>query len=95
MDVNGTPESQSVKSPLRWVKSSLSFAWGNCVEVAWAASSLSLGNGNCVEVSGLDADAILVRNSRDPEGGTLSFTQAEWDAFIGGVKNDEFDRPAS
>ena len=78
MDVNGTPESQSVKSPLRWVKSSLSFAWGNCVEV-----------------SGLETDTILVRNSRDPEGGTLSFTQAEWDAFIGGVKNDEFDRPAS
>jgi len=78
-----------------WIKSSLSFANGNCVEVAWVKSSRSVAVGACVEVAGLETGAILVRNSRDPEGGTLSFTPAEWDAFIGGVRLGEFDRFAS
>lgn len=58
----------------------------------WLKSSFSFANGNCVEVSGLDAAEILVRNSRDPEGGVLRFTPAEWDAFLGGVRLGEFDR---
>jgi hypothetical protein len=34
MSRKGTPESQSVEESLHWVKSSLSFANGNCVQVA-------------------------------------------------------------
>jgi hypothetical protein len=51
-----------------------------------------MDNGSCVEVAGLDAQAIKVRNSRDPDGAVLTFTPAEWDAFVGGVHNGEFDR---
>jgi hypothetical protein len=58
----------------------------------WAKSSLSVYNGNCVEVAGLTDDVINVRNSRDPRGAILSFTPAEWDAFIGGVQLGEFNR---
>jgi hypothetical protein len=58
----------------------------------WIKSSLSMDNGSCVEVAGLDAQAIKVRNSRDPDGAVLTFTPAEWDAFVGGVHNGEFDR---
>jgi hypothetical protein len=58
----------------------------------WIKSSLSSYNGNCVEVHGLTGDRILVRDSKDPRGAVLNFTPAEWDAFIGGVYNGEFNR---
>jgi hypothetical protein len=44
----------------------------------------------CVEVAVL-ADGYAVRNSADPGGPVLFFTQAEWDAFVGGAKDGEFD----
>jgi hypothetical protein len=78
--------------PPEWVKSSLSFANGNCVEVAWAKSSLSYANGSCVETAGAPDGSVLIRNSREPSGAVLRFTPDEWDAFIGGVRNGEFDR---
>jgi hypothetical protein len=58
----------------------------------WIKSSLSFHNGNCVEVAGLADDIIRVRDSKNPRGGVLSFTPAEWDAFVGGVQLGEFDR---
>jgi Domain of unknown function (DUF397) len=58
----------------------------------WVKSSLSLANGNCVEVKNLLGGGIGVRNSRDSEGPVLSFTPDEWHAFLGGVRNGEFDR---
>jgi len=33
----------------------------------------------------------MVRNSRNPNGGTLTFTLAEWAAFTSGVRGGEFD----
>ncbi len=54
-------------------------------------SSLSFANGNCVEVAGLPDGRIGVRNSRDLQGPILRFTSDEWDAFLGGVRNGEFD----
>jgi len=58
---------------------------------AWIKSSLSYANGNCVEVSELDQGAVGVRNSRDREGPVLRFTPEEWRAFLGGVRQGEFD----
>jgi hypothetical protein len=58
----------------------------------WFKSSFSGGNSdNCVEVAFVD-DAIAVRDSKDRDGGVLLYTRSEWDAFIGGVKDGEFDR---
>jgi hypothetical protein len=57
----------------------------------WVKSSLSYALGNCVEVSDLPSGGIGVRNSRDIEGPVLTFTPAEWHAFIGGVYQGEFD----
>ena len=57
----------------------------------WVKSSLSFSNGNCVEVASLPDDEIGVRNSRDAQGAVLLFTPYEWHAFLGGVRNGEFD----
>jgi hypothetical protein len=57
----------------------------------WIKSSLSFSNGNCVEVASLPDGEIGVRDSKDPEGAVLRFTSSEWHAFLGGVRNGEFD----
>ena len=62
------------------------------VSLGWRKSSLSMGNSHCVEVAGLADDVIKVRDSKNPRGAVLSFTQAEWDAFVAGVYLGEFDR---
>ena len=57
----------------------------------WIKSSHSYANGNCVEVSDQPEGTIGVRNSREREGPVLNFTVDEWQAFLGGVRNGEFD----
>jgi uncharacterized protein DUF397 len=45
---------------------------------------------NRVEVAFV-GEAIAVRDSENPDGPALIFTPAEWDAFLGGAKDGEFD----
>jgi Domain of unknown function (DUF397) len=59
--------------------------------LAWIKSSLSFSNGNCVEAARLSDGDVGVRDSKDPHGGILRFTSDEWTAFLGGVRNGEFD----
>ncbi len=59
--------------------------------VAWRKSRRSGAVGNCVEVARLANGDIAVRNSRFPNGPALVYTQAEITAFVGGVKDGEFD----
>ena len=56
----------------------------------WRKSRKSNTNGACVEVRKVNEE-IQVRNSRKPELHFASFTEAEWDAFLDGVRNGEFD----
>jgi hypothetical protein len=58
----------------------------------WTKSSFSFSNSNCVEVAGLPGSGIGVRDSKDAEGPVLRFTPGEWNAFLEGVRNGEFDR---
>lgn len=54
--------------------------------VAWRKSRYSNPSGNCVEVSELPRGRVGVRDSQDPAGPVLVFTQAVWDAFIRAVR---------
>lgn len=59
--------------------------------LSWRKSTRSAQQGNCVEVgTGLDGH-VAVRDTKDRDGGALIFTNAEWAAFLGGVKDGEFD----
>jgi hypothetical protein len=57
----------------------------------WHRSRHSGGNGNCVEVARLCGGEVAVRNSRFPDGPVLVYTREEIAAFLGGVKDGEFD----
>lgn len=56
-------------------------------------STRSDNSGSCVEVADLVSEhgVILVRDTKDRDGAVLAFRPNEWRAFIGGVKDDEFD----
>ena len=57
----------------------------------WVKSSLSYSNSNCVEVANLPGGQVGVRHSKHTEGPVLRFTPGEWQAFLGGARNGEFD----
>lgn len=60
----------------------------------WTKAKASDSNGSCVEVLRTDGGAIKVRNSRHRDfGAILTFTKAEWAAFLDGARNGEFDQP--
>jgi Domain of unknown function (DUF397) len=55
------------------------------IDPKWRKASYSGGaNGSCVEVG--SADVVLVRDTTDRDGGTLSFTSDAWQAFVTGLK---------
>jgi uncharacterized protein DUF397 len=64
---------------------------GQLVGVAWQKSRRSNPSGNCVECALLPDGSVAVRNSRDPEGPALIYTPAEIEAFLGGVRDGDFD----
>ncbi len=61
---------------------------------AWRKSTRS-GFDGCVEVAFVDDGQVAVRDSKDRTGPVLTFTPVEWQAFLGGVYNGEFDVNAS
>ncbi|MEV0753168.1 DUF397 domain-containing protein [Streptosporangium sp. NPDC050280] len=65
--------------------------------VVWHISARSAnGGGQCVEAGPLadGSGRVAVRHSRRPEAEVIVYTRAEWEAFVGGVKDGEFDFPA-
>ncbi|GII79232.1 hypothetical protein Sru01_42140 [Sphaerisporangium rufum] len=60
---------------------------------AWHISSFSPNGGsNCVEAGPLldGSGRIAVRHSRHPDGPMIIYSRTEWDAFLAGVRADEF-----
>jgi Domain of unknown function (DUF397) len=58
---------------------------------AWRKSARSHNNG-CVEVVLVDGQ-VAVRDSKDRQGPVLMFTAHEWEAFLGGARDGEFELP--
>jgi hypothetical protein len=59
----------------------------------WRKSTMSAAS-DCVEVA-FTQQSVLVRHSQRPDGQTLTFTLAEWKAFLSGVRNREFEHQYS
>ena len=55
----------------------------------WQKSSYC-GTSACIEVA-QTSDAVLVRDSKNPQVAPLAFTTDEWVAFVKGVKAGEFN----
>ncbi|MFD4033983.1 DUF397 domain-containing protein [Streptomyces sp. NPDC058637] len=48
----------------------------------WMKSSFSGGNGACVEIKSPATLIIAVRDSKAPEGPSLTFASGAWNAFV-------------
>ncbi|GAA3372569.1 DUF397 domain-containing protein [Streptomyces sannanensis] len=57
----------------------------------WTKSSYSGGNGACVEVKSPVMHAVDVRDSKAPEGPSITFAPTAWSAFMGGVSGGSLD----
>ncbi|MFV2112876.1 DUF397 domain-containing protein [Micromonospora sp. LOL_025] len=55
-------------------------------QYAWRRSSRS-DDGNCVEVA-VD-DAVLIRDSKNPDGPVLRFAPRRWRSFISAIRASE------
>jgi hypothetical protein len=58
-------------------------------QAKWRKATRS-GYSGCVEVA-LIHGSIAVRDSKRRQGAMLEFTPVEWQAFIGGVRDGEFE----
>ncbi|GLY18159.1 DUF397 domain-containing protein [Kineosporia sp. NBRC 101677] len=59
----------------------------------WRKSSHSSGTGGaCVEVAFLANGDVALRESDEP-GAVVITSAAKWDAFLAGVRDNEFDPP--
>lgn len=59
------------------------------VNVDWHTSTFCAA-GNCIQVAEIDG-SIAVRDSKNPQGPVLRYSPAEWQAFLDGVENGDFD----
>jgi hypothetical protein len=56
---------------------------------SWRKSRRSASS-NCVEVRLTEVGDVQVRDSKHPDGPVLTFTRAQWNAFMSRAKVDQF-----
>jgi hypothetical protein len=59
-------------------------------ETRWVKAQKSQGIGMCVELTSREG-SILIRDSKDPAAGELTFSPNEFEAFLDGCRRGEFD----
>jgi hypothetical protein len=57
---------------------------------SWVRSSKCAG-GDCVEVMIVGPEDVAMRDSKDPDAGTLRFAARSWEAFLSRIGAGEFD----
>ncbi len=63
----------------------------NPTRAAWRKSRHSVNAQNCIEVADLDGAGRAVRDSKNPNGPTLTFTATGWAAFTAGMRSGDFN----
>ena len=58
--------------------------------LAWRKSQRSIGSGDCVEIASAAGD-IAVRDSKDPSGPVLEYSEASWRSFMLEIRQGYFD----
>lgn len=67
---------------------------GERARAAWHISTYSAnGDAECVEAGPLadGTERVAVRHSHHPDAEVILYTRGEWEAFLAGVRNGEFD----
>jgi Domain of unknown function (DUF397) len=59
-------------------------------DLQWRKARRSANNGACVEVAPASGQ-IFVRDSKDQDGPMMRYSAGTWNAFLGDVKEDQFD----
>ena len=60
------------------------------LNLTWRKAMMSTNNGACVTIASAPGKIVL-GDSKDPSGPVLVYTHAEFNAFLDGAKNGEFD----
>ena len=60
-------------------------------QLIWFKSSASNQGGGCVEAARLPDGGMALRDSKDPNSPVLTYTAHEWQCFLAGVADGEFD----
>ncbi|WP_305785932.1 DUF397 domain-containing protein [Symbioplanes lichenis] len=60
--------------------------------LSWRKSSRSALDRDCVEVACGDTEAVLIRDSKDPDGPVIAMTREAFAGFLIDVKSGRFDR---
>jgi hypothetical protein len=61
------------------------------IPAVWHKSTFSGTNG-CLEVAFVGGQ-VSIRDSKDRSGPVLTFSPTEWEAFLAGVRDGQFDVP--
>jgi len=60
-------------------------------KLEWFKSSYSANGQSCVECARTPDGGMAVRDTKNRNGAVLRFTADEWQAFLAGVRGNEFD----
>jgi len=58
-------------------------------DLAWRVAR-NCDGGSCIRVAS-SAGMIVIGDTKNPRGPVLSYTRAEWDAFVTGIRQGDFD----
>lgn len=58
-------------------------------DLSWRVARRCDG-GTCIKVA-RQGDAVMFSNTNDPNGPVVIYTQTEWDEFLAGAKQGDFD----